>query len=31
MQYRNNKYFDSRKFKMDLKKELSREYVDSHM
>ena len=31
MQYRNNKYFDSRKFKMHLKEELSREYVDLHM
>ena len=29
MQYRNYKYFDSRKFNKDLKEEFSREYVDS--
>ena len=29
IQYRNYKYFDSRKFNRDLKEEFSREYVDS--
>ena len=29
IKYRNNKYFDSRKFNRDLKEEFSREYVDS--
>ena len=29
MQYRNYKYFDSRKFNRDLRQEFSREYVDS--
>ena len=29
MQYRNYKYFDSRKFNRDLKEEFSREYVGS--
>ena len=28
IQYKNNKYFDSRKFNRDLKEEFSREYVD---